>query len=100
VPSYNELFNHFDDWNDSLYEKEDAGETDLRRDSGMSIEAGHWLEGIEASRNLLSKYYSKTDSRLYSCVTFCDPIMRGYYRTDAGYEPIWIHKARCQVEDV
>jgi hAT family C-terminal dimerisation region len=26
--------------------------------------------------------------------------MRGYYWTDAGYEPIWIHKARCQVEDV
>jgi hypothetical protein len=93
VPSYNELFDHLDDWNDTLYEKLGAGETDLRRDSGMSIEPGHWLEGIEASRNLLSKYYSKTDSRLYSCVTFSDPRMRGYYWTDAGYEPIWIHKA-------
>jgi hypothetical protein len=100
VPSYNELFDHLDDWNDTLCEKLDAGDTDLRRDSGMSIEAGHWLEGIEASRDLLSKYYSKTDSRLYSCVTFCDPRMRGYYWMDAGYEPIWIHKARCQVEDV
>jgi hypothetical protein len=58
-----------------------------------------WLTGLEAAKGFLSKYYSNADSRLYSCVTFCDPRLRGYYLLDAKYENDWIEKAKSQVRD-
>jgi hypothetical protein len=58
------------------------------------------MEGIEARRSILSKSCSKPDSRHSLCVTFCDTSMCGHYWTDAGYEPIRVHKARSQVEDI
>jgi hypothetical protein len=102
VPSYNELFDHLDDWSSSsnLYEKLEGGEKEGGGNSNLSSEVLNWTDGIEASRKLLSKYYSKTDSRLYSCITFCDPRMRAYYWSDANYGTKWIKKAQSQVEEV
>jgi hypothetical protein len=78
VPSYNELFDHLDDWSTSsnLYEKLEGSEKEGEGNLNLSSEVLNWTDGIEASRKLLSNYYSKTDSRLYSYITFCDPRMR------------------------
>jgi hAT family C-terminal dimerisation region/BED zinc finger len=91
VPSYNEIFDHVEDWEESLG-------TRLR--DTTTLERAMWLTGLEAAKGILSKYYSKTDSRLYSCVTFCDPRLRGYYWLDAKYENDWIEKAKSQVREV
>jgi hAT family C-terminal dimerisation region len=55
---------------------------------------------IRICGELLKKYYSKTDSRLFACVTYCDPRMREYYWTEACYENEWIEKSRLQVREV
>jgi hAT family C-terminal dimerisation region len=65
-----------------------------------TLERAMWLTGLEAAKCILSNCYSKTDSRLYSCVTFCDPRLKGYYCLDAKYENDWIEKAKSQVRDV
>jgi hypothetical protein len=91
VPSYNEIFDHVEDWEESLG-------TRLR--DTTTLERAMWLTGLEAAKGILSEYYSKTDSRLYSCVTFCDPRLRGYYWLDAKYENDWIEKAKSQVREV
>jgi hypothetical protein len=64
VPSYNEIFDHVEDWEECLG-------TRLR--DTATLDRGMWLTWLEAAKGILSKYYRKTDSRLYSCVTFCDP---------------------------
>jgi hAT family C-terminal dimerisation region/BED zinc finger len=91
VPSYNEIFDHLDDWEAGIGRKLEGATT---------AERGRWLVALDAAKTLLSKYYSKTDSRLYSCVTFCDPRLRGYYWMDAQYESHWIERAKSQVRDV
>jgi hypothetical protein len=91
VPSYNEIFDHLDDWEAHICRKLEGVTT---------AERGRWLVALDAAKTLLSKYYSKTDSRLYSCVTFCDPRLRGYYWMDAQYESHWIERAKRQVRDV
>jgi hypothetical protein len=91
VPSYNELFDHLEDWEEYI---------DARLSSSTSVERGQWLAAIAICKQVLSKYYSKTDSRLYACVTYCDPRMREWYWTEAGYEDEWIARAREQVREV
>jgi hypothetical protein len=65
-----------------------------------SVERGQWLAAISISKNILSKYYSKTDSRIYACVTYCDPRMREWYLMEAGFEDEWIARAREQVREI
>jgi hAT family C-terminal dimerisation region len=91
VPSYNELFDHLEDWEEYI---------DTRLSASTSVERGQWLAAISIFKNVLSKNYSKTDSRLYACVTYCDPLMREWYWMEAGYEDEWIARAREQVQEV
>ena len=81
VPSYNELFDHMEDWEEYI---------DTRLNTSTSVERGQWLAAISISKNVLSKYYSKTDSRLYACVNYCDPRMREWYWMESVYEGEWI----------
>jgi hypothetical protein len=68
VPSFNEIFVPFEDWEESL---------GARLRDTTTLGSRMWITGLEAAKAILSKYYSKTDSCLYSCVTFCDSILRG-----------------------
>jgi hypothetical protein len=67
VPSYNERLDHIEAWEQSLG-------TRLR--DTTTLESGMWPTGLEAAKVILSKYYRKTDSRLYSFVTFLFKIER------------------------
>jgi hypothetical protein len=91
VPSYIETFDHLDYWEAHICRK---------LESVTTAERGRWLVALDATKTLLSKHYSKTDSRLYFCVTFCDPRLRGYYRMEAQCESHWIERAKSQVRDV
>jgi hypothetical protein len=91
VPSYIETFDHLDDWEAHIGRKLEGVTT---------AERGRWMVALDAAKTLLSKHYSKTGSRLYSCVTFRDPRLRGYYRMDAECESRWIERAKSQVRDV
>jgi hypothetical protein len=64
IPSYSELFNHVEDWRTNVEEK--MGSRSLS-------DVIAWKTALEKSQDVLRKYYSKTDSRLYSSVTYCDP---------------------------
>jgi hypothetical protein len=88
IPSYSELFNHVDDWLKNLEEK--MGSRSLS-------DVIAWKTALEKSQDVLRKYYSKTDSRLYSSVTYCDPRMRHYYWRDTYSEAQWISKAKQQI---
>jgi hAT family C-terminal dimerisation region len=91
VPSYNELFDHLEDCEEYI---------DTRLSTSTSVERGQWLTAIAICKNVPSKYYSKTDSRLYACVTYCDPRMREWCWMEAGCKDEWIARAREQVREV
>jgi len=91
IPCYNEMFDHVEDWKDSLRTK---------LGPGSRLEEVAWKTALEKCTDMLKKYYVKTDSKLYSGVTYCDPRMRNYYWKDAGYESVWISRALAQVKEV
>jgi hAT family C-terminal dimerisation region len=91
IPCYNELFDHVEDWRDNIQDK-------IGR--GNRSETERWKMALERCRDVLTKYYVKTDSKLYSGVTYCDPRMRTRYWDQANYEPVWKIKAMEHVRSI
>ena len=90
MPSNSELFDHLEDWEEYI---------DTRLNTLTSAELGQWLAAISISKNILSKYCSKTNSLIYASVTYFDPGMSESYWMEAGYEDEWIARAREQVRE-